>query len=130
MKALEYGACALIQKPALGTKQYFEESRVMICDAIRSAHQSQGKLRRKMMSPISNSGVGGRAAHPQPKLDVDVMLEKPTKYTVPIDITDKVVVVGASIGGTEALKDFLVTLPDDSPAIVILQHKLISLINF
>jgi chemotaxis response regulator CheB len=60
MKALEYGACALIQKPALGTKQYFEESRVMICDAIHSAHQSHGKLRRNMMSQISNSGVGGR----------------------------------------------------------------------
>ena len=112
MKALEYRACALIQKPALGTKQYFEESRVMICDAIHSAHQSHGKLRRNMMS---NSRVRGRAAHPQPKLDADVMLEKPTKYTVPIDITDKVVVVGASTGGTEALKDFLVTLPDDSP---------------
>lgn len=110
MKALEYRACALIQKPALGTKQYFEESRVMICDAIHSAHQSHGK-----MSPISNSRVRGRAAHPQPKLDADVMLEKPTKYTMPIDITDKVVVVGASTGGTEALKDFLVTLPDDSP---------------
>lgn len=115
MKALEYRACALIQKPALGTKQYFEESRVMICDAIHSAHQSHGKLRRNMMSPISNSRVRGRAAHPQPKLDADVMLEKPTKYTMPIDITDKVVVVGASTGGTEALKDFLVTLPDDSP---------------
>jgi len=34
MKALEYGACALIQKPALGTKQYFEESRMMIYEAI------------------------------------------------------------------------------------------------
>jgi len=43
------------------------------------------------------------------------MLQKPTKHTVPIDITDKVVVVGASTWGTEALKDFLVTLPDDSP---------------
>jgi len=58
------------------------------------------------------------------------MLQKPTKHTVPIDITDKVVVVGASTWGTEALKDFLVTFPDDSPAIVIVQHKLISLINF
>ena len=63
MKALEYGACALIQKPALGTKQYFEESRMMIYEAIRSAHQSRGKLRRNMPSPISKSGVGGRAAH-------------------------------------------------------------------
>jgi two-component system chemotaxis response regulator CheB len=33
-KALEYGAVEIIQKPRLGTKQFLEESKVRICDAV------------------------------------------------------------------------------------------------
>ena len=39
-----------------------------------------------------------------------------------IRTTEKVIVVGASTGGTEALKIFLEALPPDSPGIVIVQH--------
>lgn len=58
----------------------------------------------------------------QPKLTADVILEKPNPALAPIDTTDKVIVVGASTGGTEALKDFLTMLPEDSPGLVIVQH--------
>lgn len=58
----------------------------------------------------------------QPKLTADVILEKPNPAFAPIDITEPVIVVGASTGGTEALKDFLTMLPEDSPGIVIVQH--------
>jgi two-component system, chemotaxis family, protein-glutamate methylesterase/glutaminase len=39
-----------------------------------------------------------------------------------IETTEKVVVVGASTGGTEALREFLEVLPEDTPGIVIVQH--------
>ncbi len=58
----------------------------------------------------------------QPKLSADVILEKPNPAHAPIDTTDTVIVVGASTGGTEALKDFLTMLPEDSPGLVIVQH--------
>jgi len=56
-----------------------------------------------------------------PKLTADVMLPKATGNTI-IETTEKVVVVGASTGGTEALREFLEALPEDAPGIVIVQH--------
>ncbi|HQN20594.1 MAG TPA: response regulator, partial [Syntrophobacteraceae bacterium] len=43
LKALEYGAVEIIQKPRLGTKQFLEESRVRICDAVKAASQVRVK---------------------------------------------------------------------------------------
>lgn len=114
MKALEYGACDIIQKPALGTRKFFEESKVRICDAVKAAYQSRGKIKHKIVS-ASDETV-------QPKLSADVMLNKPTKATVPAATTEKIVVIGASTGGTEALKDVLTALPADVPGIVVVQH--------
>jgi two-component system chemotaxis response regulator CheB len=44
LKALEYGAVDIIQKPRLGTKKFLEEYRVTICDAVKAA--SRARLRR------------------------------------------------------------------------------------
>ena len=109
LKALEYGAVEIIQKPRLGTKVFFEESRLRICDAVKAA--SQARLRRV-------SAVQHQVA---PKLTADVIMEKPSSKAM-IQTTEKVVVVGASTGGTEALRVFLESLPADCPGIVIVQH--------
>lgn len=108
LKALEYGAVEIIQKPRLGTKQFIEESRVRICDAIKAA--SLVKVRRVPM-----------VARVEPKLTADAVIEKPPSNAM-IQTTEKVVVVGASTGGTEALKVFLEALPSDAPGIAIVQH--------
>lgn len=110
LKALEYGAVEIIQKPKLGTKQFLEESRVRICDVVKAA--SQARLRK--LSPRIGKEIS-------PKLTADVILEKPASQAM-IQTTDKVVVVGASTGGTEALRVFLEALPVDAPPIVIVQH--------
>jgi two-component system chemotaxis response regulator CheB len=112
MRALEYGAVEIIQKPKLGTKQFLEESRMRICDAVKAAAMSKGRLGRLMP----------RHAAPDvaPKLTADVMLPKPDRAIV--ETTEKVVVVGASTGGTEALREFLEAFPEDAPGIVIVQH--------
>ncbi len=109
LKALEYGAVEIITKPRLGTKQFLDESRVRICDAVKAASQARlGK-------------VSVRSHEIQPKLSADVILDKPTSKAM-IQTTEKVVVVGASTGGTEALKVFLEAMPADCPGIVIVQH--------
>jgi len=56
----------------------------------------------------------------QPKLTADAILSPATHAMA--ETTEKVVVVGASTGGTEALKTFLEALPPDTPGIVIVQH--------
>jgi two-component system chemotaxis response regulator CheB len=56
-----------------------------------------------------------------PKYSADVILEKPNNKAM-IQTTEKVVVVGASTGGTEALRVFLEMLPEDAPGVVIVQH--------
>ena len=55
-----------------------------------------------------------------PKLTADVIL--PAGKPGNIKITEKVIVVGASTGGTEALKDFLEMIPENMPPILTVQH--------
>jgi two-component system chemotaxis response regulator CheB len=110
LKALEYGAIDVIQKPRVGTKQFLEESRIRICDVVKAAALSRVKKTSvTMMRDVL------------PKLTADAILEKPTSRAM-IQTTEKVVVIGASTGGTEALRVFLEALPPDSPGIVIVQH--------
>jgi len=106
-KALEYGAVDIITKPRLGVRKFIEESKIRICDAVKAA--AGARLR-----SVNFNGVKG-------KLTADAVLQLPECRPM-IQTTDKVVVVGASTGGTDALRVFLQGLPQDSPGIVIVQH--------
>jgi two-component system chemotaxis response regulator CheB len=108
LKALEYGAVEIVQKPKIGTRQFLQEARVLFCDIVKAAAQT----RRKRVAP---------PAVIEPKMTADVILPKSARPSV-IETTEKVVVVGASTGGTEALRLFLETFPKNSPGIVIVQH--------
>lgn len=112
IKALEYGAVDIIHKPSIGTKQYLEDSKILICDAIKAA----GYVRIKKNKPFPVE-----ALKPAKKLTADAMLAKANSSAM-IQTTEKVVVIGASTGGTEALKVFLEKLPMDAPGTVIVQH--------
>lgn len=108
LQAMEYGAVDVIEKPKIGTKQFLEESKIRICDAVKAAAKAKIK-------PIRIE------LHTEKKLSADVVIAKALKTRV-IQTTEKVVMVGASTGGTEALRIFLEALPQDSPGIVIVQH--------
>jgi two-component system chemotaxis response regulator CheB len=108
LKALEYGAVEIILKPRLGSKQFLEEARVRICDAVKAASLSR-------VRPIA-----ARPLKVAPKLTADAVIGPPAKAM--IQTTEKVVVVGASTGGTEALRVFLEAMPLDAPGTVIVQH--------
>jgi len=109
MKALQFGAIEIINKPRMGAKQFLEDSKVLVCDAVKAA--SRARVRR--LSSLVND--------PEPKLSADVMLSQP-KAAENFRTTEKVIAVGASTGGTEALRVFLQALPYDAPGVVIVQH--------
>lgn len=111
LAALEKGAVEIITKPKLGTKQFLEESRIRICDAVKSAaHVRVKPLRAPAAAPVV-----------APKLTADAMLERPRSNAM-IQTTEKIVAIGASTGGTEALRVFLEALPADAPGVLIVQH--------
>ena len=110
LAALERGAVEIITKPRLGTREFLEEYRMRICDIVCSAAQARNVKSR----PPQRLVVA-------PKLTADAILEKPNSNAM-IQTTEKVVAVGASTGGTEALRQFLQAMPLDAPGIVIVQH--------
>lgn len=110
LRAMEYGAVDIILKPKLGTRQFLEESRIRVVDAVKAA----ARAKMQKLIPVSPLKV-------QPKLSADAVLPGPTGKAM-FETTDKVVAVGASTGGTEALREFLEAMPQDCPGIAIVQH--------
>ena len=115
VKALEFGAVDVIHKPFIGAKQYLEESKILIWDTLRAAAQVQVKGKRNEQKNTVP------AFTPAKKLTADVVLSKANSNAM-IQTTEKVVVVGASTGGTEALKVLLERLPHNAPGTVVVQH--------
>ena len=111
MKALEAGAVEIIHKPQMATRQFLEESRILICDAVKAAAQTRPKKQQTTVKKLQ----------PAQKLTADVILPR-TSSKAMVQTTEKVVVVGASTGGTEALRVFLESLPSDAPGTLIVQH--------
>jgi len=109
LKAMELGAVDIIQKPRLGAKGFLEESKIRITDAVKAASKAKLHLLRKPFIDVS------------PKLTADAVITKAKSHAM-IQTTDRVVVLGASTGGTEAIRLFLESLPHDAPGMVIVQH--------
>ena len=108
LKAMDLGAVEVIEKPRIGTQTFLEESKVRLCDAILAAAGAR-------ILPFSKRSLI------EPKLTADAVLAKPTNCAM-MTTTEKIIAVGASTGGTEALRIFLEMLPMDTPGMVIVQH--------
>lgn len=105
-RALELGAVEIITKPQVGTRQFLAESKIRVCDAVKAAAKAKiGKV-------IPRERLKKNSA--------DVILLK-GKQTL-TRTTDRVLVIGASTGGTEALKEIVTNLPLDCPGVAIVQH--------
>jgi two-component system chemotaxis response regulator CheB len=106
LQALEEGAVAVIEKPRIGVKGFLEDSALRIQEAVRGA--AHARVRR-------------RAPPPEPKHDASEVL--PVRAARPLArTTEKVVAIGASTGGTEALRAILEALPPDAPGTAVVQH--------
>lgn len=110
LKALEYGAIEVIEKPKINTKKALEESTFKLCRAVKAA--AQAKIKRVKIVELNKVSK---------KLSADVILAKSSRNNM-IKTTEKIIAVGASTGGTEAVKFFLTALPLDCSGIIITQH--------
>ena len=109
LQALEEGAVDVVTKPRFGVRDFLHESAVVLIDAVRAAARTAG--RKLVAAPLVVT----------PRLNADAML--PVKSAVSLSVTsDKVVAIGASTGGTEALKSILESMPPDAPGLVVVQH--------
>ena len=112
MKALELGAIDFVSKPRVGLANGLNELATQIVDKIRVAAVAQ--VRRAAPRPVALRGaVAGAASAPAPSASMGLLGRLST---------EKLIFIGASTGGTEAIKEILVNLPADCPAIVITQH--------
>ena len=111
--ALEYGAVEVMAKPKVNTKELLEESSISLCDKIKAA--ARATVKRKEHS--TTEAVSSIA----PKFSADVVIEKLTTRSM-VQTTESVIAIGASTGGTEALRVLLEGFPADCPGIVIVQH--------
>ncbi len=121
LQALEAGAVDIILKPKVGVADHLMESKIRICDAVKAAAGAKlGKLTR------SGRLITGSSLKPEKKLTADAMLPPPALRgagsKAMARTTETIVCVGASTGGTEALRVLLEALPPDSPGMVIVQH--------
>lgn len=135
MKALEYGASEIIGKPSMNPDVFFKESHIMLCDVVKAAALSKIKrinpgeyAQRQAEKPqpfdashSTNVPSGSIAAQVRPKYSADVVLEKSSANDIIVD-TDTVIVLGASTGGTEAIRVVLRDMPEQMPGIAIVQH--------
>lgn len=116
LRALEYGAVEIITKPQLDTKKFFEESKIRLCDVVKAAAKAKIKTLKSYKKPPSEQ------IKIQPKYTADVIIPPSKRDSSMLKTTEKVIAIGASTGGTEALRELLTVLPADSPGIVIVQH--------
>lgn len=106
MRALELGAVEFITKPKVDVREHMDELAEEIIDKVRAAAAAR-ILPRGRLEPRAVSR--------------DAVL-RPMASASMIRTTDRIIAVGASTGGTEALKEFLMMLPAHTPGIVIVQH--------
>lgn len=109
MKALELGAVDFVAKPRVGLASGINELSAQIVDKIRVA--AVARVHRMPPQGAVSSADPGNAASIAPAAALLGRLS-----------TEKLIGIGASTGGTEAIKEVLVPMPADSPAIVITQH--------
>ncbi len=100
LRALELGAVDFIPKPKLDVSRGIEEMAREIREKVKNAAKARVRL------PARARPVSARPITTQPVLAA----------------THKVVAIGASTGGTEALKEVLVQMPPDSPGVIVVQH--------
>ncbi|MYM40769.1 protein-glutamate methylesterase/protein-glutamine glutaminase [Duganella qianjiadongensis] len=103
MRALELGAVDFVTKPKISIQAGMREYTDLITDKIRAAAKARVRAR---TLPVA----GGEAHSQLPQL------------RNPLTSSEKLIIIGASTGGTEAIREFLMQMPSDCPGILITQH--------
>jgi two-component system chemotaxis response regulator CheB len=121
LRALELGAVDFVAKPKIGISQGLQEMAAEIADKIRIAARAR-VARHAVARPAPPSpsprpaGAAATATAGAPPL------VKPVPIAYSRSSTEKIVAIGSSTGGTEALREVLTALPADCPAVLVTQH--------
>lgn len=107
LQALALGAVDFVAKPKLDVARGLEGYAEEICAKVKAAARSR---------------VRALAPAPQPKRTLESMPAPAAASSLKFRTTDRLIAIGASAGGTEALRVVLEMMPADAPAIVITQH--------
>jgi two-component system, chemotaxis family, protein-glutamate methylesterase/glutaminase len=108
-EAFEAGAVDILPKPRADTRQALQESSVRLRDAVKAAARARVRVGRAPRMVIEE------------KLTADAIIPPPVQGRAS-PVTERIVCIGVSTGGTEALREVLEVLPRRSPGIVIVQH--------
>jgi len=103
MRALELGAVDFVTKPKISIQAGMREYTDLITDKIRAAAKARVRAR-----VLPQPGAEGQVPLPQ--------------LRNPLTSSEKLIIIGASTGGTEAIREFLMQMPSDCPGILIAQH--------
>jgi two-component system, chemotaxis family, protein-glutamate methylesterase/glutaminase len=107
-RALELGAVDFIAKPKIDIVRGMEEYAAEITDKIRAV--AHARVRRRVSPPVINI---------EEKFSADAILPS---VAARFSSTEKLIVIGASTGGTEAIREVLSKLPADAPGVLVVQH--------
>jgi two-component system, chemotaxis family, protein-glutamate methylesterase/glutaminase len=108
LDAIRSGAVEIITKPQVGVKGFLQEAVDEVIHAVKAAAKS--RVRKRVTGTLKV----------QKKNSADVVLSKSTKAMT--QTTEKIIAIGASTGGTQALRKVLEKMPSTSPGVVIVQH--------
>jgi two-component system chemotaxis response regulator CheB len=108
IEALAAGAVAIITKPTLGLKQFLVNASDDMVTAVKAAAKANVKKYQPVVAREKNTA--------------DVIMPAADRHTAMIQTTERVVALGTSTGGTQALEVVLTSLPRVTPGIVIVQH--------
>jgi two-component system chemotaxis response regulator CheB len=108
LQALAAGAVSIITKPKMGVKQFLQDASNDLVSAVQAA--ARANIRRLVAPPMAVTA----------KLSADAMLPPPSGAMA--RTTERIVAIGTSTGGTQALEAVLRRLPRVCPGIVIVQH--------
>ncbi|MGE8470097.1 MAG: protein-glutamate methylesterase/protein-glutamine glutaminase [Paraburkholderia hospita] len=113
LRALELGAVDFVTKPKVGIRDGMLDYSEKLADKIRAAARARVRQAAPAQHAAAAAGHAGAAAHAAAPAPL---------FNNPLVSTEKLIIVGASTGGTEAIREVLVPLPPDAPAVLIAQH--------
>ena len=117
VQAMEAGAVTIVTKPKIGLKQFLSDSAADLINAVKEASQvNVGRLK-----PVSARMPPGSAIRVEPKLTADAIMPAAGAHAM-AQTTERIVAIGTSTGGTQALEAVLTALPRVCPGIVVVQH--------